>query len=233
MSSKILLQHSPLQPKQVAAGPRHPPASRLGAHPRQAHCQQAAAYPAAGDPGTSQPRLAWSAGHPHQLRGPPDDYRLGQGTGLAVDARLVRRVPASSIVDEPPPPRAIRPSPSITRPRPERTGPPAPLRARFRRDPRAMVGPVQGVITHSMGRRHPQQPSPRHGCAAAAAHLPGARLRPSSTAWWRAPATPSGCSMRWSGEIEHEYQHPLSTVDPLAGSPAQWRAALIVHDEED
>jgi len=34
-------------------------------------------------------------------------------------------------------------------------------------------------------------------------------------------------------EIEHEYQHPLSTVDPLGRLARRQGAALIVHDEED
>lgn len=34
-------------------------------------------------------------------------------------------------------------------------------------------------------------------------------------------------------EIEHEYQHPLSTVDPLGRLARRSGAALIVHDEED
>ncbi len=34
-------------------------------------------------------------------------------------------------------------------------------------------------------------------------------------------------------EIEQEYQHPLSTVDPLGRLANRSGAAMIVHDEED
>ncbi|MGL5992734.1 MAG: alpha/beta hydrolase, partial [Aeromonas sobria] len=34
-------------------------------------------------------------------------------------------------------------------------------------------------------------------------------------------------------EIEQEYQHPLSTVDPLGRLASRSGAAMIVHDEED
>ncbi len=34
-------------------------------------------------------------------------------------------------------------------------------------------------------------------------------------------------------EIEQEYQHPLSTVDPLGRLAGRSGPAIIVHDEED
>lgn len=60
-------------------------------------------------------------------------------------------------------------------------------------------GPIEGVITHSMGGQSPSPATmpPSTGCRCCSSP-PCSTTCPSSTAWWRAPATPSGCSMRWS-----------------------------------
>ncbi|MEJ6015973.1 alpha/beta hydrolase [Aeromonas caviae] len=96
------------------------------------------------------------------------------------------------------------------------------------------VGPVQGVITHSMGgavtlsSRHPAMDA-----------LPLLLISPvlDYVPQLYGMVARSGYSIRLFDavvkEIEHEYQHPLSTVDPLGRLARRSGAALIVHDEED
>nr|WP_241496777.1 hypothetical protein [Aeromonas caviae] len=82
------------------------------------------------------------------------------------------------------------------------------------------VGPVQGVITHSMGGAVTL--SSRHPAIDA---LPLLLISPvlDYVPQLYGMVARSGYSIRLFDavvkEIEHEYQHPLSTVDPLAGSP--------------
>ncbi|MFM4832102.1 alpha/beta hydrolase [Aeromonas media] len=98
----------------------------------------------------------------------------------------------------------------------------------------ARVGPVQGVITHSMG-----------GAVTLSSHHPALDALPLLLISPVLDYVPqlygmvarSGYSIRLFDavvkEIEHEYQHPLSTVDPLGRLARRQGAALIVHDEED
>lgn len=95
-------------------------------------------------------------------------------------------------------------------------------------------GPIEGVITHSMG-----------GAVTLASHhaaLDGLPLLLISPVLDYVPqlygmVARSGYSIRLFDavvkEIEHEYQHPLSTVDPLGRLASRAGQALIVHDEED
>ena len=95
-------------------------------------------------------------------------------------------------------------------------------------------GPVEGIITHSMGgavtlaSRHPAlDPLPLLLISPVLDYVPqlyGMVAR-------------SGYSIRLFDavvkEIEQEYQHPLSTVDPMGRLADRGGASLIVHDEED
>ena len=98
----------------------------------------------------------------------------------------------------------------------------------------ARVGPVQGVITHSMGGAVTL--SSRHPALDA---LPLLLISPvlDYVPQLYGMVARSGYSIRLFDavvkEIEHEYKHPLSTVDPLGRLARRQGAALIVHDEED
>lgn len=95
-------------------------------------------------------------------------------------------------------------------------------------------GPIEGVITHSMGgavtlaSQHP-----------ALDRLPLLLISPvlDYVPQLYGMVARSGYSIRLFDavvkEIEHEYQHPLSTVDPLGRLASRAGHALIVHDEED
>lgn len=94
--------------------------------------------------------------------------------------------------------------------------------------------PIEGVITHSMGgavtlaSQHP-----------ALDRLPLLLISPvlDYVPQLYGMVARSGYSIRLFDavvkEIEHEYQHPLSTVDPLGRLASRAGHALIVHDEED
>lgn len=98
----------------------------------------------------------------------------------------------------------------------------------------AECGPLQGVIAHSMGgavtlssRRHELDALPLLLISPVLDYVPqlyGMVAR-------------SGYSIRLFDavvkEIEQEYQHPLSTVDPLGRLASRSGPAIIVHDEED
>ncbi|QSR44407.1 alpha/beta fold hydrolase [Aeromonas dhakensis] len=98
----------------------------------------------------------------------------------------------------------------------------------------AECGPLQGVIAHSMGgavtlssRRRELDALPLLLISPVLDYVPqlyGMVAR-------------SGYSIRLFDavvkEIEQEYQHPLSTVDPLGRLAGRSGAAIIVHDEED
>ncbi|MGL5090429.1 MAG: alpha/beta hydrolase [Aeromonas sobria] len=96
------------------------------------------------------------------------------------------------------------------------------------------VGPLQGVIAHSMG-----------GAVALSSRQPGIDSLPLLLISPVLDYVPqlygmvarSGYSIRLFDsvvkEIEQEYQHPLSTVDPLGRLASRSGAAMIVHDEED
>ncbi len=98
----------------------------------------------------------------------------------------------------------------------------------------ADYGPLQGVIAHSMGgavtlssRRRELDALPLLLISPVLDYVPqlyGMVAR-------------SGYSIRLFDavvkEIEQEYQHPLSTVDPLGRLAGRSGAAIIVHDEED
>lgn len=95
-------------------------------------------------------------------------------------------------------------------------------------------GPLSGVIAHSMGgavtlssRQQPLDQLPLLLVSPVLDYVPqlyGMVAR-------------SGYSIRLFDavvkEIEQEYQHPLSTVDPLGRLASRSGAAIIVHDEED
>ncbi|MBV7597580.1 alpha/beta hydrolase [Aeromonas sp. sia0103] len=95
-------------------------------------------------------------------------------------------------------------------------------------------GPIEGVITHSMGgavtlaSQHP-----------ALDRLPLLLISPvlDYVPQLYGMVARSGYSIRLFDavvkEIEQEYQHPLSTVDPLGRLASRAGHALIVHDEED
>ncbi|MGE6106535.1 alpha/beta fold hydrolase [Aeromonas sobria] len=96
------------------------------------------------------------------------------------------------------------------------------------------VGPIHGVMAHSMGgavalsSRHPSLEScPLLLVAPVIDYVPQLY----------AMVARSGYSMRLFDavvkEIEQEYQHPLSEVDPLAALARRSGPALIVHDEAD
>lgn len=94
--------------------------------------------------------------------------------------------------------------------------------------------PIEGVITHSMG-----------GAVTLASQHPSLDRLPLLLISPVLDYVPqlygmvarSGYSIRLFDavvkEIEHEYQHPLSTVDPLGRLASRAGHALIVHDEED
>lgn len=98
----------------------------------------------------------------------------------------------------------------------------------------AEYGPLQGVIAHSMGgavtlssRRRELDALPLLLISPVLDYVPqlyGMVAR-------------SGYSIRLFDavvkEIEQEYQHPLSTVDPLGRLASRSGPAIIVHDEED
>ena len=98
----------------------------------------------------------------------------------------------------------------------------------------AECGPLQGVIAHSMGgavtlssRRRELDALPLLLISPVVDYVPqlyGMVAR-------------SGYSIRLFDavvkEIEQEYQHPLSTVDPLGRLASRSGPAIIVHDEED
>ncbi|ELM3617226.1 alpha/beta fold hydrolase [Aeromonas sobria] len=96
------------------------------------------------------------------------------------------------------------------------------------------VGPLHGVIAHSMG-----------GAVALSSRQPGIDTLPLLLISPVLDYVPqlygmvarSGYSIRLFDavvkEIEQEYQHPLSTVDPLGRLASRSGAAMIVHDEED
>ncbi|UXB13040.1 alpha/beta fold hydrolase [Aeromonas dhakensis] len=98
----------------------------------------------------------------------------------------------------------------------------------------AECGPLQGVIAHSMGgavtlssRRRELDTLPLLLISPVLDYVPqlyGMVAR-------------SGYSIRLFDvvvkEIEQEYQHPLSTVDPLGRLASRSGPAIIVHDEED
>ncbi len=98
----------------------------------------------------------------------------------------------------------------------------------------AECGPLQGVIAHSMGgavtlssRRRELDALPLLLISPVLDYVPqlyGMVAR-------------SGYSIRLFDavvkEIEQEYQHPLSTVDPLGRLAGRSGPAIIVHDEED
>ncbi|HEH9426734.1 TPA: alpha/beta fold hydrolase [Aeromonas sobria] len=96
------------------------------------------------------------------------------------------------------------------------------------------VGPLHGVIAHSMG-----------GAIALSSRQPGIDSLPLLLISPVLDYVPqlygmvarSGYSIRLFDavvkEIEQEYQHPLSTVDPLGRLASRSGAAMIVHDEED
>ncbi|MFM5878353.1 alpha/beta hydrolase [Aeromonas sanarellii] len=98
----------------------------------------------------------------------------------------------------------------------------------------AECGPLQGVIAHSMGgavilsSRHPAMDA-----------LPLLLISPvlDYVPQLYGMVARSGYSIRLFDavvkEIEHEYQHPLSTVDPLGRLASRTGEAIIVHDEED
>ncbi|MEG0008239.1 MAG: alpha/beta fold hydrolase [Aeromonas sp.] len=96
------------------------------------------------------------------------------------------------------------------------------------------VSPIEGVITHSMG-----------GAVTLASQHPALDTLPLLLISPVLDYVPqlygmvarSGYSIRLFDavvkEIEQEYQHPLSTVDPLGRLVSRTGQALIVHDEED
>ncbi|MGY3943295.1 alpha/beta hydrolase [Aeromonas tecta] len=96
------------------------------------------------------------------------------------------------------------------------------------------LGPIEGVITHSMG-----------GAVTLASHHPALDKLPLLLISPVLDYVPqlygmvarSGYSIRLFDavvkDIEREYQHPLSTVDPLGQLATRTGKALIVHDEED
>lgn len=96
------------------------------------------------------------------------------------------------------------------------------------------VGPLHGVIAHSMG-----------GAVALSSRKPGIDTLPLLLISPVLDYVPqlygmvarSGYSISLFDavvkEIEQEYQHPLSTVDPLGRLASRSGAAMIVHDEED
>ncbi|MEB8288214.1 alpha/beta fold hydrolase [Aeromonas veronii] len=96
------------------------------------------------------------------------------------------------------------------------------------------VGPLHGVIAHSMG-----------GAVTLSSRQPGIDSLPLLLISPVLDYVPqlygmvarSGYSIRLFDavvkEIELEYQHPLSTVDPLGRLASRNGAAIIVHDEED
>ncbi|UCM46278.1 alpha/beta hydrolase [Aeromonas dhakensis] len=98
----------------------------------------------------------------------------------------------------------------------------------------AECGPLQGVIAHSMG-----------GAVTLSSHrreldaLPLLLISPvlDYVPQLYGMVARSGYSIRLFDavvkEIEQEYQHPLSTVDPLGRLAGRSGAAIIVHDEED
>ncbi|MFU1553305.1 alpha/beta hydrolase [Aeromonas sp. A04] len=95
-------------------------------------------------------------------------------------------------------------------------------------------GPIQGLIAHSMG-----------GAVTLSSRVPGLDRLPLLLISPVLDYVPqlygmvarSGYSIRLFDavvkEIEQEYQHPLSTVDPLGRLASRAGAAIIVHDEED
>ncbi|MCJ2368324.1 alpha/beta hydrolase, partial [Aeromonas dhakensis] len=98
----------------------------------------------------------------------------------------------------------------------------------------AECGPLQGVIAHSMGGAVTLSSRRRE--------LDGLPLLLISPVLDYVPqlygmVARSGYSIRLFDavvkEIEQEYQHPLSTVDPLGRLAGRSGAAIIVHDEED
>jgi len=96
------------------------------------------------------------------------------------------------------------------------------------------VGPLHGVIAHSMG-----------GAVTLSSRQAGIDTLPLLLISPVLDYVPqlygmvarSGYSIRLFDavvkEIEQEYQHPLSTVDPLGRLASRSGAAMIVHDEED
>ncbi|EKB28020.1 alpha/beta hydrolase [Aeromonas dhakensis] len=98
----------------------------------------------------------------------------------------------------------------------------------------AEYGPLQGVIAHSMGGAVTLSSRRRE--------LDALQLLLISPVLDYVPqlygmVARSGYSIRLFDavvkEIEQEYQHPLSTVDPLGRLAGRSGAAIIVHDEED
>ncbi|RFS25511.1 alpha/beta fold hydrolase [Aeromonas dhakensis] len=98
----------------------------------------------------------------------------------------------------------------------------------------AECGPLQGVIAHSMGGAVTLSSRRRE--------LDALSLLLISPVLDYVPqlygmVARSGYSIRLFDavvkEIEQEYQHPLSTVDPLGRLAGRSGAAIIVHDEED
>lgn len=98
----------------------------------------------------------------------------------------------------------------------------------------AEYGPLQGVIAHSMGGAVTLSSRRRE--------LDALQLLLISPVLDYVPqlygmVARSGYSIRLFDavvkEIEQEYQHPLSTVDPLGRLADRSGAAIIVHDEED
>lgn len=95
-------------------------------------------------------------------------------------------------------------------------------------------GPIQGLIAHSMG-----------GAVTLSSRVPDLDRLPLLLISPVLDYVPqlygmvarSGYSIRLFDavvkEIEQEYQHPLSTVDPLGRLASRAGAAIIVHDEED
>ncbi|MDM5071057.1 alpha/beta hydrolase [Aeromonas bestiarum] len=96
------------------------------------------------------------------------------------------------------------------------------------------AGPIQGLIAHSMG-----------GAVTLSSRVPNLDRLPLLLISPVLDYVPqlygmvarSGYSIRLFDavvkEIEQEYQHPLSTVDPLGRLASRAGAAIIVHDEED
>ena len=95
-------------------------------------------------------------------------------------------------------------------------------------------GPLSGVIAHSMGGAVTLSSRQQ-----ALDQLPLLLVSPvlDYVPQLYGMVTRSGYSIRLFDavvkEIEHEYKHPLSTVDPLGRLARRQGAALIVHDEED
>lgn len=96
------------------------------------------------------------------------------------------------------------------------------------------AGPIQGVVAHSMG-----------GAVTLSSRVPNLDKLPLLLISPVLDYVPqlygmvarSGYSIRLFDavvkEIEQEYQHPLSTVDPLGRLASRAGTAIIVHDEED